>query len=74
MEHAGLAAIRTLVYSVVVLVGVPALWRVFQRAGFAGAWAFVALVPFLGLLVASLLLAFRAWPAERAPGDGRVAP
>jgi hypothetical protein len=48
----------------VVLLVVWPLWRVCTRAGFPGALALVAIIPF-GLIVLLFVLAFAEWPALR---------
>jgi hypothetical protein len=49
------------------LVLVPA-WRILRRAGFAGGWSLLILVPLVNLL-ALYAFAFVEWPVERrAPG------
>jgi hypothetical protein len=53
-----------LFYYVVDLLILPALWRIFRRAGFTPALSLLVLIPF-GLFIAGLILAFRPWPAER---------
>jgi hypothetical protein len=50
-------------YYVFDLLILPALWRIFRRAGFTPALSLVALVPF-GLFIAGSILAFQPWPAE----------
>lgn len=39
------------------------VWRIFQRAGFSGAWALLMLVPMVGFL-ALWVLAFVKWPND----------
>lgn len=39
------------------------VWRIFQRAGFSGAWALPMLVPMVGFL-ALWVLAFVKWPND----------
>ncbi len=56
-----------------VVLGVP-LWRILTRAGFSGAWVLLLVMPPVGWLVATLLLAFARWPAQPhhgGPEDGR---
>lgn len=44
------------------------VWRIFQRAGFSGAWALLMLVPMVGFL-ALWVLAFVKWPSDK---EGRT--
>ena len=39
-------------------------WRIFTKAGYSGALAFLTLIPGVGVLIALLILAFGTWPAE----------
>lgn len=48
-----------------VLLAVP-MGRIFQRAGFSWAWGLLLLVPYLGWVIAWLLLAARTWRWRRA--------
>ncbi len=50
---------------VVLGVIVFALWHAFRKAGLEGGWSLLALVPFVGLPVAIVFLAFTDWPALR---------
>ncbi len=43
------------------------LWRIFSRAGFKPALAFIIFLPYLGSLVVVLVLAFARWPLGRTP-------
>ena len=56
---------RSLFVLVAILVSTAALWRIFVRAGFQGAWGLLGLLPGLGLLLAGVVLAFRDWPAAQ---------
>jgi len=38
-------------------------WRIFEKAGYGGPYAFLMLVPGFGPLIVVLLLAFGNWPA-----------
>lgn len=51
----------------IVLAGIP-LWRILTRAGFSGAWVLLLILPPIGWLVITLMLAFAQWPvwARRA--------
>lgn len=42
-----------------------AIWRICRRAGFPGALALLALVPWIGLLVIGAVLSFASWPPSR---------
>ncbi len=65
---AGLFLGAILVYAIVVLcivaVGIWIYWRIFTKAGFNGALAFINLVPGFGSLICLLILAFGTWPIE----------
>ena len=54
---------------VAVVLVVPA-WRIFSRAGFSGFWALLMFIPFVGYLLATLMLAFRRWPNSIDPLGG----
>jgi len=56
-----------MVVPLLALLIVPA-WRIFQRAGFSGAWALLMLVPMVGIL-ALWILAFLKWPSDK---EGRT--
>jgi hypothetical protein len=43
---------------------IPA-WRIFSKAGFEPATAMVVLIPFVGPLIALLILAIAEWPRNR---------
>jgi hypothetical protein len=59
------------VLAVAVLLLIPA-WRIFRRAGFAPATALVVLVPYVGPLIATGILAFAEWPGEGDAGGGQA--
>ncbi len=40
-------------------------WRIFEKAGFSGALAFLNLIPSVGFLICILILAFSEWPATQ---------
>lgn len=40
-------------------------WRIFEKAGFGGPYAFLFCIPGFGPLIVVLLLAFGDWPALR---------
>ncbi len=50
---------------------VVCFWRIFRKAGFHGAWGFLALVPFVNFL-ALLYLAFAQWPVHKELKDGAL--
>ncbi|OHB51563.1 MAG: hypothetical protein A2Y10_11845 [Planctomycetes bacterium GWF2_41_51] len=37
-------------------------WKIFSKAGYSGAFAFLILVPFVGNLIVLCVLAFSNWP------------
>ncbi len=41
-------------------------WRICTRAGFAGAWSLLHLVPVIGSFVVMAILAFGDWPSGEA--------
>jgi O-antigen ligase len=41
------------------------VWRIHKRAGLLPALSLLILVPFAGVVVSSLILAFSRWPATR---------
>ena len=46
-------------------------WRIYKRAGFAPALSLLVLIPFASVILASLILAVRRWPAtEHRSGVG----
>ena len=51
-----------LAVSVTSVICVYPLWRIFKRAGLSPWWALLALIPFLGLWLAGVVLAMKAWP------------
>jgi uncharacterized membrane protein YhaH (DUF805 family) len=42
-------------------------WRVFSKAGFSGAFAFLLFVPGVGMLIMLCILAFSNWPVFNKP-------
>ena len=48
-----------------VLLIVPT-WKIFAKAGFNPAWSLFLFLPWLGMLIVVLFLAFRRWPAVEA--------
>lgn len=67
---AGILAAMAGLWLVFALIGLASMafflfcwWRIFEKAGFAGAFAFLFLVPGFGPLIVVLLLAFGEWPA-----------
>lgn len=46
------------IYSVLVIYP---LWKICERAGFNGAIALIALVPYVGLIVVGAILSFSEW-------------
>lgn len=41
-------------------------WRIFNRAGFGGAWSLLLLLPLLGHFIVMAILAFGDWPNGEA--------
>ncbi|MBK5911660.1 hypothetical protein CCR85_09195 [Rhodothalassium salexigens] len=50
--------------AIVLVLIIPPLWRVVSRAGFAGPWSLLFLIPVVNL-IALWIFAFSDWPAER---------
>jgi hypothetical protein len=53
----------------VALVVIIPTWRICVRAGFAGAWSLLHLVPVIGSFVVMAILAFGDWPNGEATSD-----
>jgi uncharacterized membrane protein YhaH (DUF805 family) len=72
MDHsaaaAGMVATFFLVYGIVLLALVVFMiwvyWRIFTKAGYNGALAFLNFVPGIGSLICVIILAFGRWPIE----------
>jgi uncharacterized membrane protein YhaH (DUF805 family) len=60
----GLVLVYCVVLVVVIAVGIWLYWRIFAKAGFNGALAFLNLIPGIGPLICILILAFGKWPIE----------
>jgi uncharacterized membrane protein YhaH (DUF805 family) len=46
-------------------------WRICVRAGFAGAWSLLHLIPMIGSFIVMAILAFGDWPnGEATPSSG----
>lgn len=45
------------------------VWRIHKRAGLFPAMSLLILVPFVGVVASSLILAFSRWPATRRPSQ-----
>ncbi len=46
-------------------------WRICERAGFAGAWSLLHLVPVIGSFIVMGILAFGEWPNGEAVSEPR---
>ncbi len=46
-----------------------AFWRIFSKAGYAGAWGVLAILPFAQIFLL-LFLALADWPSRGRPGEG----
>lgn len=53
----------------VALIVIIPTWRICVRAGFAGAWSLLHLIPVIGSLVVMAILAFGDWPNGEATSD-----
>ena len=51
-------------YITMAIIVIP-LARIFMRAGFKSFWATLLLVPAIGFLLCTLLLALRKWPQQK---------
>ncbi len=52
---------------------IPPTWRICVRAGFAGAWSLLHLLPVIGFFIVMAILAFGDWPKGEAT-PSRAAP
>jgi len=57
-----IGGVVSLIWAVIVLI---LWWKVFSKAGYAGALALVTLVPVFGDLILLCILAFGKWPVLR---------
>lgn len=53
-------------YYIPVLIVIYPLWKIFQRTGFSPLMSLLVLVPYFGLLIVALVLAFAQWPASQS--------
>lgn len=53
-----------LVYLVIIAVAIVANWKIWSKAGYAGAWSLLMIVPLVGI-GAYLYLAFAEWPVQK---------
>ena len=44
-------------------------WRIFEKAGYQGAWGLVSLIPFANIFVLGFL-AYADWPSQGGPRPG----
>jgi uncharacterized membrane protein len=51
------------------LVVIIPLWRIFERAGLQPALALIVLIPYVGIVVVALILAFSRWGGQRVRID-----
>jgi hypothetical protein len=58
-----------IVMLLVAAVTVFAFWSIFAKAGYAGAWGLLALLPFAQIFLL-LFLALADWPSRRQPAEG----
>lgn len=54
-----------LIYLLISVLPFILFWRIFNKAGFPGALALLLLIPGVGLLAATLVLALAEWPVVR---------
>ncbi|MEO0763530.1 MAG: hypothetical protein AAFZ09_17275 [Pseudomonadota bacterium] len=52
-----------LLYIVVTVLSMVAMWRILPRAGISPLWAIACIVP-AGQLILLMVLAFRPWPGD----------
>lgn len=55
------AVVGLLIYVVLVL---PPVWRITARSGFPAALSLVTVIPVLGFLIWTVVMAFVPWPAR----------
>ena len=62
-----------LTIAVLTLLIIIPCWKIFRRVGLNPGFSFLAVIPFLGWLIAAAILAFSKWPAIDAtlPGGTR---
>jgi len=53
------------------LIFIVPLWKIFTKAGKNPAISLVIFIPVLGLLIASIVLAFSEWPNTKYNQEGR---
>ena len=58
-------SLELLVLLAVMLVPLLLFWRIFDKAGFPGAYALLVLIPGAGLFLALIVLAVAEWPLHR---------
>lgn len=57
-------------YYLPVLILIFPIWKILQRAGFSPYMSLLTLVPYLGLLIVALVLAFAQWPVQQGRKGG----
>ena len=57
-------------FAFAVIVVIP-LWRIFERAGLAPALALLVLIPYVGIVLVALILAFSQWRGVRVDRYGQ---
>jgi hypothetical protein len=76
-DNSGLVAVVILFYVVIIAVAIIANWKIWSKAGYAGAWSLLLLVPLVGI-VAYLWFAFSEWPVTKKvralEGGGQAPP
>ena len=59
-----MGATSLIIVAVVLLLALLIWWRIFAKAGFAGALAFLMFIPIVNFIML-LILAFSEWPVQR---------
>ena len=63
-DNSGATIAILAVYAVIIVVMIVANWKIWSKAGFAGAWSLLLIIPLVGI-IAYLYFAFAEWPIHR---------
>lgn len=58
--------VSPIVYIIVAIIIVVPLWKIFRKAGFNPALSLLVLIPFFGMLITTVILAFVTWPVIKS--------
>jgi uncharacterized membrane protein YhaH (DUF805 family) len=64
MSDSGIIAFVTIFYIAVIVFIIAIYWQIWRKAGYAGAWSLLMLVP-LANIIALCYLAFSDWPVSK---------